>query len=1484
MKSLKILFATAIALSVTNAWADLRRQNNTMCSPKVHFKIPDNWTRAYIVIAGNAHAMPEPDENGWTTIDFSDTRAVGTYSDEHFYINSVADNTCQQKCVTPSGFGIRSNDARSAGFSCATFERGNKSWTDGGEVWIQDHPDIKKSGKTYITYEEPRVFDFYIFLPNNTIWKSAEPIISETYASGKTKEVTLNVDPEYCGWYYRRYIDEEFPASVIVHRSDDTKLEDAIGMNGAWEEGAATPITLSGLFEIYSTEPGYNKAIYFVADAEESEKLPSQNQGWYVKRPEVTGKCGYELAAMIYDTDASLHGAFTCAPDWSQAIDGTEKVKYNACYYSTAKYPVNSTGEAVVPCVGVTTGMVESTLDPTTKKMKLTAKGKTCFGSDADNAFKAMFEYTPQVNEQYCFNMPFEQAADGKFEFESDTYQSPGATVPGGFYPAEEPPLNKGMDAGDKPVMISDRLPAAENKRKAEGPVYFCGDQEPSSTPLGLRTIDENEGVPKSDLICNGPGWDGGVDCDGYFAAGSEFTIGENAIATQISRKLGVTWNGDGWAWSCSGLTMPEGWPTYAEGSETKSTAAYSTYRWTSGKYDSDVLTTAGRNQHFCFESHANFRFRRGLKFSFRGDDDIWVFIDNKLAVDIGGTHLAAPGYVDLDKFMPNAEVGKSYDIDIYFCDRRTTMSNIHIKTNMFIEQTAGISTEGKIEIKDFIENGNNHYKICYKKSGGGSCAVAMGGSGERTLCGDEIKDKISFVFTQDKTGRDASKEKIGADAFDAIPVQYDGSIDVSNPSTPIINVDKLKSILPNGKYYLIIKIGSDRKAIEITVKGSVAVANREAVTVDENGNYSLPYKYKSQAMASNPKEDGTIDINQMIPLYIAPMLDPCRSDTDCKDPLEMQFSPGQEYSLQVNNSKAQFYAMKNGKLEVFNPASTRKIGEDGFDVIYVTIPFDEMESAVENVTINVKGSARKAEIKFFVPRIVFVDSDSTFKVVTGDKDSDPVRNKETAYNFYIVALNGDDSPCTDCNFTLTKGSKTSSGISIIDGNEVMNGRAKVTIRSSMEYCRKSEGSACKGAATLHVVGPYPALMQAEYKNMQFQEPPIPMPQFADIFDVHGTKPKSEMSIASKYFSKDKEYLDGIGDSIVVYYHRNIHKDSLPEKIAVFWDYSTKDSVVFDKSTVKKGATCGTSAKLDDKYCLGRISLNGKKLSKKMKTSGKGKIKSWTKTTEKGKSVTKAYECVIYDRIAPMITSAISVTNKSAKKAQLKVTFSEKVQKTKKGVEEGDNLFSFYMNSTSKAKYLASLSEPPKAASAQNLDSVHTFVYDVSTTYPQAGDYIRIRAIDGVGLISDQSDYKAEANFNKSRPKKDSTYNWNSATGYDATKRLPSPWVLITKGTSKDLDEDENNDNGNDGGNKDNDKKEKYAVPSFRIELVAPFEFAIVFDENLPSLAKQYVVMDMKGQVLSVGNLSSNDTRVKVPTSGSYIVNVGYNYRRVNVK
>jgi len=110
-------------------------------------------------------------------------------------------------------------------------------------------------------------------------------------------------------------------------------------------------------------------------------------------------------------------------------------------------------------------------------------------------------------------------------------------------------------------------------------------------------------------------------------------------------------------------------------------------------------------NLSFCFESHGEFIYEKGQEFFFRGDDDIWVFINDKLVIDLGGTHMPAPGYVDLDSIGRNWDAqgrpvegrsatkdtlveGESYPIDIFFCERLATQSNVRVSTSIYITQT----------------------------------------------------------------------------------------------------------------------------------------------------------------------------------------------------------------------------------------------------------------------------------------------------------------------------------------------------------------------------------------------------------------------------------------------------------------------------------------------------------------------------------------------------------------------------------------------------------------------------------------------------------------------------------------------------------------------------------------------------------------------------------------------------------------------------
>ena len=1407
LHSVAMMLGLLLVGGVTGAWANLKtsQSSNSYCSPKIHFKFPSGWTGAYLMIAGQGIPFPNArlGGDGWVELDLGVTK---TNDSDVFYINGDNKNDCNDgHCVTKNGVNLNAtgvgNNAQTQGWRCS--DMGADS-----SIWIQEHPDPKKEGQVYYTTTKPNIKDFYIFLPDNKTWKSSTPMIDE---DGKPHE--LEVDNDHCGWYFRRYIldgkiDKALPSSVILYRDDDKERNGAIGMGGEKalnEDQTAEPIVLADLFSLFETDEKYKDAVYFLADEVQADANAGDTYGWSATRPEgAVGNCSYNLAAVIYDTDADLHPLFSCYKDngGSGFAEG--------CQTDTKALP------AIEKCIGVRQGLVESTLtiENGKKKMKITDAGKECFLDQA--TFDKMFNYTKGVNEMSCYDMTFERSPDGKWEFDSDKSLNLDLKIPvvGGFYPVENTDDAKIIATILSDGSVQTPAPKARTKRWAQGPVFYG--------PL-LRQNDPTEQIPKIDVLCNGPGWyvSPQHDCEGQFADGNGTTSFVNSVL-----KLGTA-NQEAcvFGWSCNDKgSAPTDWQFYANNSETKGTE---TGRWESPE---DGKGNGGRNQHFCFESHANFRYKPNLKFNFRGDDDIWVFIDNKLAVDLGGTHLAAPGYVDLDYFMKKVAghsnldeiVGKSFDIDIFFCDRRTTMSNVRIKTNMFIEQTTGITAEGKQDTDDYMNTGNNHFKICYKKSGNGSCAaVAAGGSAEELKCGDQITEKITFVFTRDKTLQDPTKTELSEEVFAADPRQACDNtktlcgIDVSAPFAPIINDDILKENFPSGVYYLVIKIGNDTKAIEVKIKGSVGIADRDAVPVDENNVKGFPHPFKSQMMASI----GAADTSQMIPLYVAAILDPCASKgTGCTDPLELQPSANAPYSLQVSNSKVVFYKMKNGKLsQVDLVKDGTTIGQGGIDTIYATIPFDEMENSAEEVTINVKGSSRKAQIKFFVPKLVFVDSDSSFNKIEADPDKmKDSRMKGSSYPFYLVALDGNNAPCKDCNFELTKGSKTSAGLTILSGLEIVNGRATVWVQSSKVYDKSIDGV----SATLHITGPNAALTQASYTNLQFIEPPIPIPQFADIYDVYG-KPVDVMNINGKdkngndYFRSDLEYLDGIADSLVIYYHRTFPNlndpDSLnkiPNKIVVYWDEDETDSTEFDATEIRRGLTCGSdigigakvNTNLDPEICVNKISLSthgkvgytDRGFSKGVKTSGVGKITSWaTFSKAKGATpVTQDYVAPVYDRVAPIIVAARAIAdNSSSGRAQLKLTFSESVQKTDVGAQQGENVFSFFVNAENKHEFRESIDVAQGITYGNKFAIEHTFLYSQDREFPQAGDYIHFRAINGIGLIKDQSEYSNEGldairNAAAALVGETSTTDWNIAPAYDSYVdpfgRVPSPWALIT--------------------------------------------------------------------------------------------------------
>jgi fibro-slime domain-containing protein len=86
-------------------------------------------------------------------------------------------------------------------------------------------------------------------------------------------------------------------------------------------------------------------------------------------------------------------------------------------------------------------------------------------------------------------------------------------------------------------------------------------------------------------------------------------------------------------------------------------------------------------NYSFTLELHTAFTYKGGEVFSFRGDDDVFVYIDDALVIDVGGIHVPEQAEIQIDTLK--LVKGTEHRLDFFSAERHKTYSNILFTTTL---------------------------------------------------------------------------------------------------------------------------------------------------------------------------------------------------------------------------------------------------------------------------------------------------------------------------------------------------------------------------------------------------------------------------------------------------------------------------------------------------------------------------------------------------------------------------------------------------------------------------------------------------------------------------------------------------------------------------------------------------------------------------------------------------------------------------------
>jgi len=680
----------------------------------------------------------------------------------------------------------------------------------------------------------------------------------------------------------------------------------------------------------------------------------------------------------------------------------------------------------------------------------------------------------------------------------------------------------------------------------------------------------------------------------------------------------------------------------------------------------------APANLFFCFESHADFYYDPAQVFYFRGDDDIWVYINKKLVIDMGGGHLAAPGHVILEKEAGRLGLkeGELYPIDIFFCDRRSTQSNVRVSTNMYIAQKSTF----------FSDPDQNDNYMCVLNQSAGDCKSKMSGSTEEgKMCGPDLISggyNVDFYMINKANKLDTVWLSVPPPESSGKRGRCTGTGDIFE----CYNGMKFEKAIYScqgrfkcgGKPELVDKLGLDPGNWTVYARltsGGKVVPNTKIIPVDnfktttqtnivwgqmrgefKDTTFTLKNVYGDEA-----KREQRIIAGKRTPVYISAGTGWNDSYTVFQFDNDPDLKDTRSYNITVTPAnKLKLFANETGD----ERKTGGKIPLVGYDVVWVEGGYDLEDGAEFLLNVAPESDATPSmKLTVYQPKLRFVDKDFKNQITPSDgysRWSDLVPYVGKSLDMFVAAWDDERKEiCGHCTFPIMESSASTSGCS-----EKVKGRSDLVVFSGALIITDGKlnggvggirGQEDTGEATCTVswklTGPNSAI-NGEWTGLRFREPPVPIPMENYIYDRNG---------------------DGIGDSVTIKFSKSFGQiDSLrPVLLGVEW--APKDTVFYHhpdykledlkKSSYVEGIVNTSFYEKNRKWwdefvhtddSLIVITRNPSKdgdarFSSGILTAGTGSIVSWIPFTDCGATCDFAYnpnDNPLQDRIAPIVIAA----------------------------------------------------------------------------------------------------------------------------------------------------------------------------------------------------------------------------------------------------